>query len=97
MVVTTVMIKVKEGYINEFIEATIKNHEKSVKEPGNMRFDFLQSVDDPASFMLYEAYDSEESAKAHKDTPHYKEWRDTVQEYMAEPRKGIKYRAIRPV
>jgi autoinducer 2-degrading protein len=97
MVVTTVMIKVLEQHIDDFIEATIVNHEESVKEPGNRRFDLLQRVDDPSSFILYEAYDSEESAAGHKNTAHYKTWRDSVAAHMAQPRQGIKYRAVRPL
>lgn len=96
MVVTTVIINVKQEYIDDWIEATITNHKASVKEPGNRRFDFLQSVDEPTQFILYEAYDSEESSAAHKETDHYKTWRETVAPYMAQPRRGIKYRAIRP-
>jgi autoinducer 2-degrading protein len=46
--------------------------------------------------MLYEAYDSAESAAAHKKTAHYNAWRDAVANWMAEPRQGISYKAIRP-
>jgi autoinducer 2-degrading protein len=96
MVVTTVMIRVKEQHVDDFIGATIINHEASVKEPGNRRFDLLQQADDPTRFILYEAYDSEGAASAHKETGHYKTWRDTVAPYMAVPRQGVKYFAIRP-
>lgn len=97
MYVTTVMVHVKEDRVQDFINASIKNHEGSTKEPGNRRFDVLQSVEDPTRFILYEAYDSKESAAAHKDTAHYKTWRDAVADCMAEPRKGIPYTSIRPV
>jgi len=96
MVVTTVFVKVKPGHISAFIKATLANHENSIVEPGNRRFDLLQSDDDPTVFMLYEAYDSAESAAAHKKTSHYAEWRDTVADWMAEPRKGIHYKSIKP-
>ena len=96
MIVTTVMIEVKGENVQDFIKATIKNHEASIKEPGNRRFDFLQRTDDPTMFMLYEAYGSEEDAKAHKETAHYNDWKKTVAEYMAQPREGIRYRAIKP-
>ena len=46
--------------------------------------------------MIYEAYESEEAAAAHKTTPHYLEWRDKVAPWMAEPRKGVKYTIIEP-
>jgi len=96
MIVTCVHIRVKNDLIDRFINATIDNHRASVREPGNLRFDFVQQADDPSQFMLYEAYESGQSAAEHKLTPHYTVWRDTVADYMAEPRKGIKYRIIEP-
>ena len=97
MVVTTVMIEVKKGHVDDFIEATIPNHEASVQESGNRRFDLLQSTEHPTRFILYEAYDSEKSRAAHKETVHYQKWRETVEPFMEIPRRGITYQAIRPV
>lgn len=96
MIVTCVYIHVKPEVIVEFIKASEANHFASVKEPGNIRFDFIQQTDDPYWFMFYEAYESEESAAAHKNTAHYLKWRETVQEMMAEPRKGVKYNILQP-
>ena len=96
MIATTVRVRVKPDFVDSFIKATVKNHEASIKEPGNMRFDILQSKDDPTLFLLYEAYQSDAQAAAHKKTPHYAEWRDTVAEWMAEPRQGTPYVGIRP-
>jgi len=89
-------VRVKPEFVDSFIKATVKNHEASTKEPGNMRFDILRSKDDPALFLLYEAYQSDAQAAAHKKTPHYAEWRDTVADWMAEPRQGTPYVSIRP-
>ena len=69
MIVTCVAVYVKEEHIDDFIEVTTKNHEGSVKEPGNVRFDVLQRRDDPTTFLLYEAYESEEDVAAHKPDP----------------------------
>jgi autoinducer 2-degrading protein len=96
MEVTTVFVKVKPDRVSAFIKATLANHENSIIEPGNRRFDILQSDEDPAVLMLYEAYDTAESAAAHKKTPHYAEWRDIVADWMTEPRKGIHYKSIKP-
>lgn len=96
MTVTVVHVKVKEAHLEAFIAATLKNHEASVREPGNMRFDVLQLPDDPCSFALYEAYASEEQARAHKETAHYLEWRETVADWMAEPRRGVKHTVLAP-
>ena len=96
MIVTTVIVYVKPENVNDFIEASSKNHEASIKEPGNMRFDVLQCATEPARFLLYEAYESEEAAAAHKKTEHYLKWREEVAGWMAKPRQGISYKAIYP-
>jgi len=96
MIVTTVIVYVKPENINDFIEASSKNHEDSIKEPGNVRFDVLQCATEPARFLLYEAYESEEAAAAHKKTEHYLKWREEVADWMAKPRQGIPYKAICP-
>jgi (4S)-4-hydroxy-5-phosphonooxypentane-2,3-dione isomerase len=96
MIVTCVYIHVKPGEVNNFIEATSSNHRESVKETGNLRFDLIQQADDPCHFMLYEAYESEATAAIHKTLAHYLKWRDRVNDYMAEPRRGVKYNIIEP-
>jgi autoinducer 2-degrading protein len=96
MIVTCVHVHVKPESVNDFIKASTLNHLESVKEPGNLRFDFVQQADDPCRFMIYEAYESDEAAAAHKNTPHYLKWRDIVQEMMVEPRKGVKYNILQP-
>jgi autoinducer 2-degrading protein len=93
---TLVHVTVKQDHINDFIEACRLNHEASVQEAGNRRFDVLQSSDDAAKFVLYEAYVSAEDAAAHKQTEHYLAWRETVADWMAEPRQGIGYNGLYP-
>jgi len=87
---------VKPESVGEFIRASEANHLESVKEKGNIRFDFIQQADDNCRFMFYEAYESEEDAAAHKNSAHYLKWRESVQDMMAEPRKGIKYNILLP-
>lgn len=96
MLVTAVVIHVKEEHLDDFIAASVKNHQGSVQEPGNLRFDILQSKNDPTQFMLYEAYETEEAARAHKETPHYLAWKETVADWMARPREGMPHRVIAP-
>jgi (4S)-4-hydroxy-5-phosphonooxypentane-2,3-dione isomerase len=96
MIATLVYIQVKPEFINAFIEATRDNHENSVEEPGNLRFDILQDAQDKSKFVFYEAYASEQAAAAHKETSHYMKWRDTVAPWMAKPREGIKHQLLFP-
>ncbi len=97
MVVTVVNVLVKQEFINQFIDATIENHRHSVKEKGNLRFDVLQHRDNPAAFTLYEAYESDEAAAAHKKTAHYLKWREAVESWMARPREGIAHNVLAPL
>jgi autoinducer 2-degrading protein len=96
MHVTLVKVSVKPDRVNDFIKASRANHEGSVREPGNRRFDILQDPGDPTRFILYEAYVGADDAAAHKQTPHYLAWRDAVAEMMAEPRQGIPYNGLFP-
>lgn len=96
MQVTIVHVTVKPDYIDDFIEASRLNHELSVTETGNQRFDVLQSADNPTQFVLYEAYKSAAEAAKHKETDHYKQWRETVAEWMAQPRQGVAYNGLFP-
>ncbi|MGR9053640.1 MAG: antibiotic biosynthesis monooxygenase [Gammaproteobacteria bacterium] len=96
MHVTLVHVHVKPEHIDDFIEATRLNHEASVQEDGNRRFDVLQSAENPARFVLYEAYVSADDASVHKQTAHYLTWRDTVADWMVEPRQGVSYHGLFP-
>ena len=96
MHVTLVYVHVLQDYIEDFIRASEANHNDSIQEPGNLRLDILQSADDPTRFVLYEAYRSAADANAHKQTAHYLTWRETVADWMAEPRQGIPYNGLLP-
>ncbi|MBF0135204.1 MAG: antibiotic biosynthesis monooxygenase [Magnetococcus sp. DMHC-1] len=96
MHVTLVHVAVKPEFTAAFIEATRINHEHSVRETGNRRFDVLQDPGDPTRFILYEAYVSAAAAAAHKETAHYLRWRDTVAPMMAQPRQGMPFNGLFP-
>ena len=96
MIVYCVSIRVKPGTEDAFKKATLDNHRATRREMGNSRFDVLQNETDPQAFMLYEVYRSEEAAAAHKETSHYKKWRETVEPMMAGPREGVRFSAVAP-
>ena len=96
MLVVHVFIHIKQEHIEAFKEACIENASRSNKEPGIARFDFIQQIDDPGRFVLVEVYRSNDAPAKHKETEHYKKWRDTVEDMMAEPRYSIKYENIYP-
>lgn len=91
MQIVHVHVHVKPEFVEAFRQATIENATHSVKEAGIARFDVIQQTDDPTKFILVEVYKTAEASGAHKETLHYKRWRETVMKMMAEPRQGIKY------
>ena len=94
MIATLVYVDVKPEHIEDFKIITCYNHDNTRKEPGNIRFDVLQSKDIPTQFVLYEVFADEDAALKHKSTEHYLKWRDTVAEYMNTPRRAIHNTAI---
>jgi autoinducer 2-degrading protein len=96
MIATLVHVNVKPEFIDVFISATEENHHESISEPGNLRFDILQDANEAGKFVLYEAYENERAVSAHKETPHYMKWRDTVAHWMAKPREGVRHTILFP-
>ncbi len=96
MYIVCVTIFVKEADIENFIEATLENCRETRKEKANLRFDFLLSEDDPTRFFLYEAYRGKEDFSAHQQTPHYRKWKETVADMMAQPRQGVRHFNVFP-
>ena len=89
MIANLVSVHVKPEAVEAFKEITAYNHENTRREPGNVRFDVLQLRNDPTRFTLYEVFADEDAVAFHKTTAHYQRWRDTVADYMAEPRSAV--------
>ncbi|NCN04441.1 MAG: antibiotic biosynthesis monooxygenase [Spirochaetales bacterium] len=88
---TLVHIHLVPGTTQEFLTATLANQQGTHQEPGNIAFDILQDPNNPDNFILYEVFADSDASAAHKRTPHYLSWRDTVAPLMAQPRKGVPY------
>ncbi|MCE5314817.1 MAG: antibiotic biosynthesis monooxygenase [Armatimonadota bacterium] len=96
MYVTLVYVQVKPEHVDDFKEATLEVAKESSNEPGNIRFDLLQSRQSPCHFVLYQGYESSDDAAAHKGSPHYLHWRDRVAGWMAAPRESADYEGLQP-
>lgn len=94
MYVVAVTIFVKPQFVQPFIDATMDNAKNTRKEPGNLRFDVLRAEDDPARFLLYEAYHTKDDFAAHHQTQHYLRWKQMVEDFMAQPRQGVKHSSL---
>jgi (4S)-4-hydroxy-5-phosphonooxypentane-2,3-dione isomerase len=78
MVIMHVQVDVKLEYIDQFKEAIVNNATQSRLEPGNLRFDVAQSVDDPTKFLLIEVYVDEAARQAHWNSDHFKAYREVA-------------------
>jgi autoinducer 2-degrading protein len=94
MYVVFVTAIVKPANIAQFIEATLHNARGTRKEPGNLRFDVLQGDEDPSRISLYEAYQSKADFASHQTTPHYLKWKETVTDWLAQPRTSTKNQTL---
>lgn len=96
MLIVHVFVRVKDDCVEAFKAATVENARNSVREPGIARFDVMQQGDDPTRFVLVEVYRTEEAPARHKETAHYKVWRDAVEGMMAEARRSVKFTNVFP-
>jgi quinol monooxygenase YgiN len=96
MLIVHVHVHVHPDAVDAFIAATRENARNSVQEPGIVRFDLVQQDEDPTRFRLIEIYRTPQDPARHKETAHYATWRDTVESWMVEPRRSVRYHALFP-
>jgi quinol monooxygenase YgiN len=96
LLVVHVHVRVRPECVEAFKAATLENARASVREPGIARFDVIQMADDLARFVLVEVYRTPQAPAAHKETAHYKTWRDTVADMMGEPRSAVRFSNLFP-
>ena len=96
MIVRIIDVQVKPESIEEFERISVENRKGSMKEPGVLRFDVLRSDKDPQQFILYEVYRDEQATLDHKETEHYKRWREAAEPMMARRRPSISCTPISP-
>lgn len=96
MIVRIITVHVKQGSEAAFEEATRRNHEGSINEPGVLRFDVLRDQDSPGTYYLYEAYETERATMEHKETAHYHAWKAAVADLMEGDRSSVSCSVVAP-
>ncbi len=96
MFVVHVQVHVKKDRVEDFISATRENAQNSLQEKGVKRFDVFQEDEDPTVFLLEEIYLTPADSASHKDTQHYRKWKNLVESMMSEPRHSLRFRNIFP-
>lgn len=96
MFVIHMHVHVKKDRIEEFIQASRENAQASLSEPGVKRFNIFQQDESNDCFILEEIYLTQADAGSHKDTPHYKKWKNIVEDMMSEPRRTFRLKNVYP-
>jgi len=78
-----VQMTVRPGRREAFLAGMAANAEASVRdEPGCLRFDICSVASDGNRFLLYELYADAEAFAAHKESPHFAQWREIAEQVL---------------
>ncbi|MDX2226115.1 MAG: putative quinol monooxygenase [Verrucomicrobiae bacterium] len=72
------LIRAKEGRIAEVREAALKLVPLTRAEPGCLRYDLHESLDDPRLFMFFETFKDMAAFETHKNAPYLKDFVHTT-------------------
>jgi len=80
MYTVIVNLRVQPGWLDDFLTGIRTNALASLRdEPGCLRFDVHQQVDNPHAFLLYEIYTDQAAFEVnHRQAPHYAAWRQVT-------------------
>ena len=78
--VLVVTVKVRPEYADRLKPAMLENAAESVKEENCHQFDVIVSQDDENTFMFYEVYSDEQALADHRQTPHFLNYWNLMQE-----------------
>lgn len=96
MFVVTVTCEINPEHIKEFRAAILKNANASItNEPGCRQFDVCFAAGGARCF-LFEVYDDSDAFDAHRATPHFKQYSETVNDWIVSKNLETWSRATEP-
>ena len=66
--------KIKHEHLEEYLANLRRHAETSAAEPGCIRFEVLQELDDPTVVCLYEVFRDADAFKVHQHSEHHDRW-----------------------
>ncbi|WP_280417604.1 putative quinol monooxygenase [Nocardia carnea] len=84
MIFIVVKFQVKDEYVDQWLDITKDFTEATRAEPGNLWFDWNRSVDDPATFVLVEAFQDAAAGAAHVQSAHFRQGLDGMRPGLRE-------------
>jgi (4S)-4-hydroxy-5-phosphonooxypentane-2,3-dione isomerase len=83
LLVNVVEYDIVPGQIDAYIAALKENATASVQEPGCREINILLSQKDPNHVLIFEVYDDNAAAQAHRETDHFKKYAATIKDMVA--------------
>jgi (4S)-4-hydroxy-5-phosphonooxypentane-2,3-dione isomerase len=81
----TAHLRVREDAAEPFRDRLLRHARISLDaEPGCNRFDIYQESKDPTLFLLIEIYADEAAFDAHRNSPHYLQFREDVKDWVVD-------------
>ena len=78
--VLVVTVRVQPEFVTKLKPAMLENAAQSVQEENCYQFDVIVSQDDENTFMFYEVYKDEQALADHRQTPHFLNYWNLMQE-----------------
>ena len=83
MIFIVVKWKIRAEHANTWLDIVQEFTDATRSEPGNLFFDWSRSVDDPASYVLVEAFADGEAGTRHVQSGHFKAAIEKLPDYVA--------------
>lgn len=78
-------LKIKKESVNEAKSLLNDLQIATKKENGCISYQLHQSIGDETKFVFYESWVDKESIDKHFETPHFKNWMEISDKFLAEP------------
>lgn len=94
MIILNVFFDVKQEHHAEFLKLLTHMVIESNKESGCELYQLMQNHIEPYSYMLVEHWQTQEQLDAHAETPHWKHFDKTVNDYLFSDYEEHHYKEI---
>ena len=91
MIFITAKFRVKAEDADHWPEISRSFTEATRSEPGNLWFDWSRSLDDPAEFVLVEAFADSDAGAAHVQSDHFRAAQQQLPAHLAETPRIVNF------
>ncbi len=89
MLAIVVNLEIKPATEEQAIAALEANAAGSRQEPGCLKWEWSRKLDEPTHFAIYELYRDQAAIDAHRSSPHFLRWDQSLPGFMASKSSGI--------